>query len=119
MIYNLLILGISIWLIYDIFLMHKAKNKSQVLIESILLVILIAGYLINQLYEANYFVSDTYFYSGMVLAASMYFCILWLHRYKYKNSDDERKKKSIINSILRIHAIMFLYGLVLVWIVFF
>lgn len=61
MIYNLLIWGISIWLIYDIFLMHKAKNKSQVLIESILLVILIAGYLINQLYEANYFVSDTYF----------------------------------------------------------
>ena len=91
-----------------------AKNKSQVLIESILLVILIAGYLINQLYEANYFVSDTYFYSGMVLAVIMYFCILWLHRYKYKNSDDERKKKS-----LTIHAIMFLYGLVLVWIVFF
>ena len=84
MIYNLLIWGISIWLIYDIFLMHKAKNKSQVLIESILLVILIAGYLINQLYEANYFVSDTYFYSGMVLAVIMYFCILWLHRYKYK-----------------------------------
>lgn len=119
MIYNLLIWGISIWLIYDIFLMHKAKNKSQVLIESILLVILIAGYLINQLYEANYFVSDTYLYSGMVLAVIMYFCILWLHRYKYKNSDDERKKKSIINSILTIHAIMFLYGLVLVWIVFF
>ena len=119
MIYDLLILGISIWLLYDIFLMYKAKNKSQVLIESILLVILIAGYLINQLYEANYFVSDTYFYSGMVLAVIMYFCILWLHRYKYKNSDDERKKKSIINSILTIHAIMFLYGLVLVWIVFF
>ena len=119
MIYNLLIWGISIWLIYDIFLMHKAKNKSQVLIESILLVILIAGYLINQLYEANYFVSDTYFYSGMVLEVIMYFFILLLHRYKYKNSDDERKKKSIINSILTIHAIMFLYGLVLVWIVFF
>ena len=83
MIYDLLILGISIWLLYDIFLMYKAKNKSQVLIESILLVILIAGYLINQLYEANYFVSDTYFYSGMVLAVIMYFCILWLHRYKY------------------------------------
>ena len=119
MIYDLLILGISIWLLYDIFLMYKAKNKSQVLIESILLVILIAGYLINQLYEANYFVSDTYFYSGMVLAAIMYFCILWLHRYRYKSTDDERKKKSIINSILTIHAIMFLYGLVLVWIVFF
>ena len=119
MIYDLLILGISIWLLYDIFLMYKAKNKSQVLIESILLVILIAGYLINQLYEANYFVSDTYFYSGMVLAVIMYFCILWLHRYKYKNSDDERKKKSIINSILTIHAIIFLYGLVIVWIVFF
>ena len=118
MIYDLLILGISIWLLYDIFLMYKAKNKSQVLIEFILLVILIAGYLINQLYEANYFVSDTYFYSGMVLAVIMYFCILWLHRYRYKNSDDERKKKSIINSILTIHAIMFLYGLVLVWIVF-
>ena len=77
MIYNLLILGISIWLIYDIFLMHKEKNKSQVLIEAILLVLLIAGYLINKLYEANYFVSYTYFYSGMVLAAIMYFCILW------------------------------------------
>lgn len=119
MIYNLLILGISIWLIYDIFIMHKVKNKSQVLIESILLVILIAGYLINKLYEANYLVSDTYFYSGMVLAASMYFCILWLHRYRYKNTDDERKKKSIINSILTIHAIMFLYGVVIVWVVFF
>ena len=119
MIYDLLILGISIWLLYDIFLMYKAKNKSQVLIESILLAVLIAGYLINKLYETNYYTSDTYFYSGMVLAAIMYFCILWLHRYKYKNSDDERKKKSIINSILTIHAIMFLYGLVLVWIVFF
>ena len=119
MIYNLLILGISIWLIYDILLMYKAKNKSQVLIEFILFVVLIAGYLINKLYEANYFVSDTYFYSGIVLAAIMYFCILWLHRYKYKNSDDERKKKSIINSILTIHVIMFLYGLVLVWVVFF
>ena len=119
MIYDLLILGISIWLLYDIFLMYKAKNKSQVLIESILLVILIAGYLINQLYEANYFVSDTYFYSGMVLAAIMYFCILWLHRYRYKSTDDERKKKSIINSILTIHAIMFLYGVVIVWVVFF
>lgn len=119
MIYNLLILGISIWLIYDIFLMHKEKNKSQVLIEAILLVLLIAGYLINKLYEANYFVSDTYFYSGMVLAAIMYFCILWLHRYRYKNTDDERKKKSIINSILIIHAIIFLYGVVIVWVVFF
>ena len=119
MIYNLLIWGISIWLIYDIFLMHKAKNKSQVLIESILLAVLIAGYLINKLYETNYFTSDTYFYSGMVLAVIMYFCILWLHRYKYKNSDDERKKKSIINSILIIHAIIFLYGVVIVWVVFF
>lgn len=119
MIYNLLILGISIWLIYDIFLMYKEKNKSQVLIEAILLVLLIAGYLINKLYEANYFVSDTYFYSGMVLAAIMYFCILWLHRYRYKNTDDERKKKSIINSILIIHAIIFLYGVVIVWVVFF
>ena len=119
MIYNLLIWGISIWLIYDIFLMYKEKNKSQVLIEAILLVLLIAGYLINKLYEANYFVSDTYFYSGMVLAAIMYFCILWLHRYRYKNTDDERKKKSIINSILIIHAIIFLYGVVIVWVVFF
>ena len=119
MIYDLLILGISIWLLYDIFLMYKAKNKSQVLIESILLVILIAGYLINQLYEANYFVSDTYFYSGMVLAIVMYLGILGLHRYRYKNTDDERKKKSIINSILTIHAIMFLYGLVIVWVIFF
>ena len=119
MIYDLLILGISIWLLYDIFLMYKAKNKSQVLIEFILLVILIAGYLINQLYEANYFVSDTYFYSGMVLAVIMYFCILWLHRYRYKNSDDERKKKSIINSILTIHLVLFLYGGVIVWIIFF
>lgn len=119
MIYNLLILGISIWLIYDIFLMHKEKNKSQVLIEAILLVLLIAGYLINKLYEANYFVSYTYFYSGMVLAAIMYFCILWLHRYRYKSTDDERKKKSIINSILIIHTIIFLYGLVIVWVVFF
>ena len=119
MIYNLLILGISIWLIYDIFLMHKEKNKSQVLIEAILLVLLIAGYLINKLYEANYFVSDTYFYSGMVLAAIMYFCILWLHRYRYKSTDDERKKKSIINSILIIHAIIFLYGLVIVLVIFF
>lgn len=119
MIYDLLILGISIWLLYDIFLMHKEKNKSQVLIEAILLVLLIAGYLINKLYEANYFVSDTYFYSGMVLAAIMYFCILWLHRYRYKNTDDERKKKSIINSILIIHAIIFLYGVVIVWVVFF
>lgn len=119
MIYDLLILGISIWLLYDIFLMYKAKNKSQVLIEAILLVLLIAGYLINKLYEANYFVSYTYFYSGMVLAAIMYFCILWLHRYRYKSTDDERKKKSIINSILIIHAIIFLYGLVIVWVVFF
>jgi hypothetical protein len=99
--------------------MHKEKNKSQVLIEAILLVLLIAGYLINKLYEANYFVSDTYFYSGMVLAAIMYFCILWLHRYRYKSTDDERKKKSIINSILIIHAIIFLYGLVIVWVIFF
>ena len=119
MIYDLLILGISIWLIYDILLMYKAKNKSQVLIEFILLVVLIAGYLINKLYEANYFVSDTYFYSGMVLAAIMYLCILWLHRYRYKKTDDERKKKSIIKSILTIHTIMFLYGLVIVWVVFF
>ena len=119
MIYDLLILGISIWLLYDIFLMYKAKNKSQVLIESILLAVLIAGYLITKLYETNYFISDTYFYSGMVLAAIMYFCILWLHRYRYKSTDDERKKKSIINSILIIHAIIFLYGVVIVWVVFF
>ncbi len=51
MIYDLLILGISIWLLYDIFLMYKAKNKPQVLIEFILLALLIAGYLINKLYE--------------------------------------------------------------------
>ena len=119
MIYDLLILGISIWLLYDIFLMYKAKNKSQVLIEFILLAVLIAGYLINKLYETNYFTSDTYFYLGVVLAVIMYFCILWLHRYRYKNTDDKRKKKSIINSILTIHAIIFLYGLVIVWIVFF
>ena len=113
MIYNLLILGISIWLLYDIFLMYKAKNKSQVLIEFILLAVLIAGYLINKLYETNYFVSDTYFYLGMVLAVIIYCCILWLHRYKYINTEN------IINSILTIHAIIFLYGLVIVWIVFF
>ena len=66
MIYNLLIWGISIWLIYDIFLMHKAKNKSQVLIESILLVILIAGYLIINymkltiLYQIHIFIQVWY-----------------------------------------------------------
>lgn len=119
MIYDLLILGISIWLLYDIFLMYKAKNKSQVLIESILLAVLIAGYLINKLYETNYYTSDTYFYSGMVLAAIIYFGILWLHQYRYKNTDDERKKKSILNSILTIHAFIFLYSLVIVWVVFF
>ena len=119
MIYDLLILGISIWLLYDIFLMYKAKNKSQVIIEFMLFTILIAGYLINKLYETNYFVSDTYFYLGMVLAVIIYCYILWLHRYKYINTDDERKKKNIINSILTIHAIIFLYGLVIVWIVFF
>ena len=119
MIYDLLILGISIWLLYDIFLMYKAKNKSQVLIESILLAVLIDGYLINKLYETNYYTSDTYFYLGMVLAVIIYCCILWLHRFRYKNTDDERKKKSIINSILTIHAIIFLYGLVIVWVVFF
>ena len=119
MIYDLLILGISIWLLYDIFLMHKVKNNSQVLIEFILFAVLIAGYLINKLYEINYFVSDTYFYLGMVLAVIIYCCILWLHRYRYKNADDERKKKNIINSILTIHAIIFLYGLVIVWVVFF
>ena len=119
MIYDLLILGISIWLLYDIFLMYKVKNKSQVLIEFILFAVLIAGYLINKLYEINYFVSDTYFYLGMVLAVIIYCCILWLHRYRYINTDDVRKKKSIINSILTIHAIIFLYGLVIVWVVFF
>ena len=119
MIYDLLILGISIWLSYDIFLMYKAKNKSQVLIEFILLAVLIAGYLINKLYETNYFTSDTYFYLAIVLAFIMYFCILLLHRYRYKNTDNERKKKSIISSILTIHAIMFLYGLVIVWVIFF
>ena len=72
MIYDLLILGISIWLLYDIFLMYKVKNKSQVLIEFILFAVLIAGYLINKLYEINYFVSDTYFYLGMVLAVIIY-----------------------------------------------
>ena len=55
----------------------------------------------------------------MVLAIVMYLGILGLHRYRYKNTDDERKKKSIINSILTIHAIMFLYGLVIVWVIFF
>ncbi len=55
----------------------------------------------------------------MVLAAIMYFGILWLHQYRYKNTDDERKKKSIIHSILVIHAFMFLYGLVIIWVVFF
>lgn len=119
MIYDLLILGISIWLLYDIFLMYKVKNKSQVLIEFILLAVLIAGYLINKLYQTNYFTSDTYFYLGVVLAVIMYFGILCLHRYRYKNTDDKRKKKSIINSILTMHAIIFLYGLVIVWIVFF
>lgn len=119
MIYDLLILGISIWLLYDIFLMYKAKNKSQVLIEFILLVVLIAGYLINKLYDTNYFTSDTYFYLGMVLAVVMYFCILWLHRYRYKNTDNEEKKKSIIYSILTIHLFIFLYGLVIAWVVFF
>lgn len=119
MIYDLLILSISIWLSYDIFLMYKAKNKSQGLIEFILLAVLIAGYLINKLYQTNYFTSDTYFYLGVVLAVIIYFCILWLHRYRYKNTDDERKKKSIINSILTIHTIIFLYGLVIVWVIFF
>ena len=119
MIYELLILGISTWLLYDIFLMYKAKNKSQVLIEFILLAVLIAGYLINKMYETNYLTSDTYFYLSMTLAGIMYLCILWLHRYRYKNTDDERRKKSIINSILTIHAIMFVYGLVIVWVVFF
>ena len=57
MIYDLLILGISIWLLYDIFLMYKVKNKSQVLIEFILLTLLISGYLINKLYEINYFLN--------------------------------------------------------------
>ena len=52
--------------------MYKAKNKSQVLIEFILLAVLIAGYLINKLYETNYFVSDIYFYLGMVLAVIIY-----------------------------------------------
>ena len=42
--------------------MYKAKNKSQVLIEFILLAVLIAGYLINKLYETNYFVSDIYIF---------------------------------------------------------
>ena len=119
MIYDLLILCVSIWLLYNVFLMYKVKNKSQVLIESILLAILIAGYLINKLYETNYLVSDTYFYLGMALAVFMYFCILWLHIFRYKNTDDEVKKKSIINSILIIHLIMFLYGLVIVWVIFF
>lgn len=119
MIYDLLILGISIWLLYDIFLMYKAKNKSQVFIEFILLVVLIVGYLINKLYETNYFTSDTYFYLGMVLAVIIYCCMLWLHRYRYINTDDERKKKRIIHSILIIHAFMFLYGLVIIWVVFF
>lgn len=106
-------------MIFFLCIKQKAKNKSQVLIEFILLALLIAGYLINKLYEANYFVSDTYFYSGMVLAAIIYFGILWLHQYRYKNTDDERKKKSILNSILTIHAFIFLYGLVIVWVVFF
>jgi len=119
MIYDLLILGISIWLLYDIFLMYKVKNKSQVLIEFILLTLLISGYLINKLYEINYFVSDTYFYLGMISAVIIYCCILWLHRYRYINTDDERKKKSIINSILTIHTIMVVYGLVIIWVLFF
>lgn len=84
-----------------------------------MLAVLIAGYLINKLYETNYFTSDTYLYLVIVLAVIMYFCILWLHRYRYKKTDDERKKKSIINSILTIHAIIFLFGLVIVWVVFF
>ena len=119
MINDLLILGISIWLLYDIFLMYKAKNKSQVLIEFILLVVLIVGYLINKLYETNYFTSYTYFYLVMLLAFILFCCILCLHRYRYINTDDERKKKSIIHSILIIHAFMFLYGLVIIWVVFF
>ena len=81
------------------FLCIKQRINPQVLIEFILLAVLIAGYLINKLYETNYFVSDTYFYLGMVLAVIIYCCILWLHRYKYINTDDERKKKNIINSI--------------------
>ncbi len=104
---------------YDVFLMYKAKKKSQVIIESILLALLIVGYLINKLYELNYFVLDTYFYLDLVLVVIMYFGVLWLHRYRYKNNDDERKKKSIISSILTIHAIIFLYGLVIVWVIFF
>lgn len=119
MIYDLLILGISIWLLYDVFLMYKAKNKSQVLIESILFAVLIAGYLINKLYETNYLVSDTHFYLYIALAVIIYFCILWLHIFRYKKTDDEVKKKSIINSILIIHLIMFLYGLVIIWVIFF
>ena len=119
MIYDLLIVGISIWLLYDIFFMYKAKNKSQVIIEFILLTILIAGYLIKKLYETNYLVSDIYFYLGMALAIIMYICILWLHVFRYKNTNDEAKKKSIINSILTIHLIMFLYGLIIVWVIFF
>ena len=55
----------------------------------------------------------------MVLAVVMYFCILWLHRYRYKNTDNEEKKKSIIYSILTIHLFIFLYGLVIAWVVFF
>ena len=81
--------------------------------------LLISGYLINKLYEINYFVSDTYFYLGMILAVIIYCCILWLHRYRYINTDDERKKKSIINSILTIHTIMVVYGLVIIWVLFF
>ena len=56
------------------------------------------------------------FYSGMVLAIVMYLGILGLHRYRYKNTDDERKKEKVyFNSILTIHTIMVVYGLVIIW----
>ena len=57
-------------------LVALAKEVTLSLIHILLFAVLIAGYLINKLYEINYFVSDTYFYLGMVLAVIIYLSLI-------------------------------------------
>ena len=106
------ILGL-IYLLYRIRFFYKEGNYNQVKGFVSIAIFIITVLVLKQFYDYKYISFDTYYFISIVIGLIFYLLLMGSIVYKYRNTDDKKERKLLLNSFFLVFRPILIYGLII------
>ena len=106
------ILGL-IYLSYRIRFFYKEGNFNQVKGFVSIGIFIITVLILKEIYDYNFITFETYYFFSIVIGLIFYLLLMGSIVYKYRNTDDKKERKRLVEAFLLGCLPILIYGLII------